>query len=189
MAGKPGKKYDIKPPVTEFLKRSQAAKKYFYVDGKLYRAIVTNRPANLMRAWSYEDNRMVDFVLTDVQRHMQQAYNTAEVAKLLNRTKKSIFSSLRDGVINPPYKIGVQESDTKKTEFGLYKWSEDDVIALHAYYLTVSAGRPRKDGIVNPPARLPTRMELVAMMKQNRIIYMQDVNGNFVPVFDTPDWT
>lgn len=189
MAGPPNKKYNIKPPTTEFLKRSAAAKSYFYVDGKLYRVIKSDRPNDLMRAWSYSDNCLVNFVWSDVKRKMQQAFNTSEVARLLNRTKKNIFEHLHAGAINPPYKIGVQKSETKIHEFGQYKWSEDDVLALHEHYLTVGAGRPRKDGMLTAAVRIPTRLELIAMMKQNQMVYIKNSSGEFVPIFDTPDWT
>jgi hypothetical protein len=149
----------------------------------------SDRGNNLLRAWCYEDNRVVDFVWSDAKRHMQQAFNTAEVCKLLNRTKKNIFEHLAAGAINPPYKIGTQAAPDYKTEFGLYKWSEDDVLALHTHYLTVGAGRPRKDGMLTAAVRIPTRMELIAMMKQNRMVYIQNEEGNFVPIFDSPDWT
>lgn len=189
MADLPGKKYDIKPPVAEFLKRTKAARSYFYIDGKLYKIIRSDRGNDLIRAWSYIDNRMVDFVWSDAKRHMQQAFNTVEVCKLLNRTKKNIFEHLAAGAINPPFKIGVQKSETKENEFGQFKWSEDDVLALHKHYLTVGAGRPRKDGMLTAAVRIPTKMELVAMMQQNKMIYIQAADGNYVPIFDSPDWT
>jgi hypothetical protein len=189
MAGPQGKKYNINAPVTEFLKRSPAAKKYFYIDSKLYRIIASDRANDLLRCWSYMDARVVDFIWSDAKRHMQQAFNTVEVCKLLNRTKKNIFEHLAAGAINPPYKIGVQQKQEKMKEFGQYKWSEDDVLAMHEHYLTVGVGRPRKDGIIRAAPRLPTRMELIAMMKQNRMVYIQNASGNFVPIFDVPDWT
>lgn len=189
MAGPTGKKYNIKPPVTEFLKRSPAAKKYFYIDGKLYRQVKADRGNDLLRAWSYMDNCVVDFIWSDAKRHMQQAFNTVEVCKLINRTKKNIFEHLAAGAINPPFKIGVQKTTSRGTEFGQFKWSEDDVLALHEHYLTVGAGRPRKDGMLSAAVRIPTRLELIAMMKQNRVVYIQDDSGNFVPIFDSPDWT
>jgi hypothetical protein len=186
MAGQASKKqYNIKPPVTEFLKRKPTAKKYFYVDGTLYRIVKQDRANNLLRAWCFEENKVVDFVWSDVKRGMQQAFNTIEVCQLLNRTKKNILEHIAAGAINPPYKIGVQ-ADQK---FGQFKWSEDDVLALHEHYLTVGAGRPRKDGTLRAAVRIPTRMELVAMMKQNRMVYIQDSEGNYVPIFDQPDWT
>lgn len=191
MAGPDGKKqYDIKPPVVEFLKRSPSAKKYFYVDGVLYRTIRADRANDIIRAWSYAENKVVGFVWSDVKRNMQQAFNTAEVCKLLNRTKKNLFEHLAAGAINPPFKIGKQASDEKKNlQFGLYKWSEDDVLAMHEHYLSVGSGRPRKDGVTSAAVRIPTRMELIAMMKQNRMIYIQSADGNFVPIFDNPEWT
>lgn len=185
MADLKGKKYDVGPPTVGPLKRTEASKKYFYVDSKLYRKIRADRPNDLLRAWSYADNAVVDFVWSDVRRRMQQAFDTREVCRLLNRTKKNVLEHLAAGAINPPYKIGVQEGTT----FGHFKWSEDDVLALHAHYLTVGSGRPRKDGMLSAAARIPTRLELVAMIRQQRTIYVRDAEGNFVPIFDAPDWT
>lgn len=189
MAEPEGRKYNVKAPQGKVLNRTYYQKRYFFVDGKLYKTIRNDRPADLCRAWSYEDKRVVDFVLSDVRRQSQQAFDTAEVAKLLNRTKQNIFLHLRAGAINQPYKIGVQDTGDPKIEFGQFKWSEDDVLALHAHYLTVGSGRPRKDGVIYSAARIPSRLELVAMMKQNKMYYVQDAHGNFVPIFDQPDWT
>jgi hypothetical protein len=189
VAGTEGQKYDIKPPVIGLLQRAPSARKYFYIDGKLYRTLLSDRANDIIRAWSYEDKCIVQFVWTDAKRNMQQAFNTSEVCKLLNRTKKNLLEHLHAGDINLPYKIGAQKADIKKHEFGRYKWSEDDVLALHEHYLTVGTGRPRKDGILTAAPRIPSRMELIAMMKQNRMVYIQDASGSFVPIFDQPDWT
>lgn len=189
MAGSKGQKYNIGPPVTEFLKRTNNAKKYFFLDGKLYKIIWQNRAQDLLRAWSFEDEAVVQFIWSHARRHMQQAFNTLEVAKLLNRNKRNVLLQVARGNVKKPYKIYTQESDSERTEFGLFKWSEDDVLELHSFYLTGGNGRPRKDGMIRSAPRIPTRLELLAMMKQNRMIYIQDQEGNFVPVFEQPDWT
>lgn len=189
MAGSEGQKYSVRPPVGEVLKRTPTQKKYFYVDGKLYRTLRADRAADLCRAWSFEDSRIVNFVLSDVRRQSQQAFDTIEVCKLLNRTKENLFLHLGRGAINPPYKIGVQSKQPKVKEFGQYKWSEDDVLAMHEHYLSVGSGRPRKDGIIFSAVRIPSRLELIAMMKQNKMYYVQNSSGDFVPIFDQPDWT
>lgn len=184
MAGQKGQKYNVKAPTKGVLKRTAAQKRYFYLDSKLHKIIRSDRANDLMRAWSYVDEKMVVYVLSTLRRQMQQAFDTVEVCRLLNRTKQNVLLHLRNGAINQPYKIGVQENG-----FGHYKWSEDDVLALHEHYLTVGSGRPRKDGILSSAPRMPTKLELVAMMKQQMMYYVQDSNGNFVPIFDQPDWT
>lgn len=189
MAGQEGKKYNLKKSSGQVLSRTPTQRKYFYLDGKLYRTLKADRGNDLLRAWSYMDNRIETFVLSSVRKVMTQAFDTDEVATLLNRTKKNIFLHVSRGAINAPYKIGVQESEDRKYTFGYFKWSEDDVLALHEHYLTVGSGRPRKDGIVGSATRIPSRLELIAMMKQNKMYYVQDSRGNFVPIFDQPDWT
>jgi hypothetical protein len=189
VAGSEGQKYNITKPSGQVLKRTFQQKRYFYLDGKLYRIVRSDRANDLCRTWSYVDHAVVDFVLSDVKRKSQQAFDTAEVARLLNRTKENILLHLARAAINPPYKIGRQKAEDHRQEFGNYKWSEDDVLALHEHYLTVGSGRPRKDGMITSAARIPTRLELVAMMKQNKMYYVQAPDGSFVPIFDQPDWT
>lgn len=184
MAGSKGQKYNVNAPHKGAMQRTASQKQYFYIDGKLHRIVRADRAQDLVRAWCYEDNRTVAFIFSDLKRSMQQAFDTSEVCRLLNRTRENLLLHVKRGAINPPYKIGVQENG-----FGHFKWSEDDVLALHEHYLTVGSGRPRKDGILSSATRLPTRLELVAMMKQQKMYYVMDDNGNFVPVFESPDWT
>jgi hypothetical protein len=159
------------------------------VDGVLYKIIRADRAQDIIRAWCFETKKIVQFVYSDVKRNSQQAFDTEEVAKLLNRSKTNLFYHLRRGTINPPYKIHTHDHENHQYDFGYFKWSEDDVFALHEHYLTAGAGRPRKDGILRSAPRIPSRLELVAMMKHNKMYYVQDADGNFVPIFNQPDWT
>lgn len=191
MADQEGKKYTLRRSQKKLLERTYYQRKYFYLDGQLYRIVKVDRPANVCRAWSYIDQRLVTFVWSDIRRMTQQAFDTEEVCVLLNRTKQNLFDHLRKGAINPPYKIGTNPnpSGEPRLDFGRYKWSEDDVLALHEHYLTVGVGRPRKDGILFSAPRIPSRLELIAMMKQQQMYYVRDADGNFVPIFEQPDWT
>jgi uncharacterized protein (DUF1778 family) len=191
MAGQKGQKYNINQPQVEYVRRTPAKRAYFYIDGVLYKSVYQNRAGDVMRAWCFEEERMVDFVLSDVKRRAQQAFDTRDVGKLLNRNYKTILMRLSQGAINKPYMIYRRNNPMNNLNSfqGRYKWSEDDVLALHDFYLSTPGGRPRKDGLIQPGPRLPTRLELIAMMKQNRLTYIQDGDGNFVPLFDQPDWT
>jgi hypothetical protein len=188
LAGSKGQKYNLRQTQGKLLKRSARLRQYFYLDGKLYRTIKADRANDIIVAFRFEDKTVCTFSMYSIKRQMQQAFTTAEVCVLLNRSKQNILKHLKEGAINPPYKIGVQ-NQPKQKEFGFFKWSEDDVLALHEHYLTLGSGRPRKDGILFSAPRIPSRLELVAMMKQNSMYYVQDENGNFVPIFDQPDWT
>lgn len=182
MAGQAGKGYSVKP-----LQRTAHQRKYFYIDGKLYRTLTTDRAFDLLRAWGYIENRVLEFSLSSVKQNSQQAFDTKEVCILLNRHRETIKKHLHKGAIERPYKIGEQEGDWG---FGHFKWSEDDVLALHDYFLTgVGRGRPTKDGHIKAATRIPSRMELMAMMKQHQMYYVRDDKGNFVPIFEQPDWT
>jgi hypothetical protein len=182
MVGQESSRYNLKRGPHGPLTRTKTQRRYFYVDGDLYKILLSDRANDVIRAWSFTDQRIVQFIYSDIVKNSQQAFDTEEVCRMLNRTRRNVLEHVATGSINPPYRIG-------ENAVGRYKWSEDDVRALHEHYLTLGSGRPRKDGIVTAAPRIPSRLELVAMMQQQRMIYVQDDKGNFVPIFDQPDWT
>jgi hypothetical protein len=65
--------------------------------------------------------------------------------------------------------------------------SEDDIREMHTFLLTVSRGRPRKDG--KPViSGLPTKAELEATLRQETVLYIKTEQGEFSPVWKQPEW-
>lgn len=187
MAEQANRKYDVGPPTFEPLQRTKAQKAHFYLDGKLYKTLRQDRGGDILSAWSYEDNKMVHFVLSDAKKKMKNAYDTAEVAKLLNRRSSHIQSYVQKGAINSPYRVFSYGMNKAGQPFNRMKWSEEDILALHDYLLTLGGGRPRKDGILYAAARIPSRGELLAMLRNQPTFYMRTADGEFVPVWSAYD--
>lgn len=183
MAKKPTRKYTITQPSFAPLKRSKAQKSYFFLDGKLYKKIREEHAPDLLTAWDYENNRTVSFILSDAKRRMKPAFDSAEVGRLLNRQSMSVKRHVREGNINSPVRIFSYGKNAAGEPFQWMKWSEEDILALHHYLLTSGVGRPRKDGTMVPACRLPSRKELLAMMRQQPMFFMQTADGEFVPVW------
>jgi hypothetical protein len=183
MAKKPSRKYNVGPPASQPLQRKPGQKAYFFIDGILYKLLRQDRANDLMTAWDYSKDVMVHLVLSDAKKRMKAAYDTVEVAQLLNRNRAKIQDYVLKGVINPPIKIHVYGTNATGGQWGTMKWSEDDIIALHDYLLTHGGGRPRKDGTLYAGARLPSRRELLALMRQQPMFYMKTANGEMVPVW------
>lgn len=165
-------------------KRSSKTLRNFYLNGDLHRTLLVNRPEDMLIAWNFTQNRRVAYVLSDARQHMQRAYSVAEVAKIFDRQKKSIFRYIYNGNIPPPqksYVIGEPEKQSK------YYFSEEDIYRLHDFLLTVNAGRPRLDGL-RTPTRAPSRRELEAILRNDTILYVKNDNGEFLPVWKQPDW-
>lgn len=166
-------------------KRAKNAESYFYLNKKLHKKIHANRPADVLVAWCYPCRKRHTYVLSDVKKHSQKAFDLKEVSLFMGRDRVIIENHIRDGAIEKPQKT---YSLNGLYNPGKYKLSEDDVVALHEFLLTIHIGRPRKDGLIKP-GKLPTRQELRAMMKNHETIYVRNSNGEFTPIWKEVDWS
>lgn len=63
-----------------------------------------------------------------------------------------------------------------------YRMSEDDVYKAHDFFSTYHAGRPRQDGFVTRNGFI-SRSDLRGLINGGTILYVEDPNGNLVPVW------
>jgi hypothetical protein len=180
-------KYSIGPPNYNPGKRTIAQKNYFFLDGKLYKVIRQDKGANLLTCRDFNDEgklgKVVTFILSDAKRRMKNAYDTGEVAGMLNRNHAVIQTYVNKGFIAEPVQIYPKGRNANGTPFFVRKWSDDDILALHEFLLTLGAGRPRKDGVQYSATRIPTRQEVLAMLRNQPSFYMKTSSGEFVPVW------
>lgn len=171
-------------------RRSNAAKKrpltLFFLNGKLHRKLRIVRPEDKIETWCYPEHRRVVYTYSDVKRNYEPAFSTAEVAEMMGRNKKYVSKIVTDGCIEPPQMMYTMTA--KKHPYG-YRWSEQDIVNLHAYLMTVHRGRPRADGKTTPSADIPTLRELRAMIRQEQIFYVKNENGEFVPTWRAGDFS
>jgi len=183
MADSTPRKYNVGPPNLKPLDRKKSQKSYFFLDDRLYRVLYQDRSRDILTARDMEKNKIVKFLLSDAKRQMKPAYDSSEVAKFLNRNRATIMGYVRNGKINSPMRIPRHGVNAAGKTFSPLKWSEADILALHDYMLTVGGGRPRKDGTLYAAARLPSRKELLAVMRQQPMFYMKTADGEMTPVW------
>lgn len=169
-------------------KRKKPAKKrpakYFFLNGLLHKIIFISRPHDLVWAWSYEEKKRKQYSWSYVKDNYKMAFTTVQVAGMINRDRRTISNYFMDKKIPiPPHTYGLTEVGRTHA----YMWDEKRVLDLHEYLLSVSIGRPRKDGIprIKP---MPTRAELLAMMRQESITYVKNDEGEFTPAWRQPEW-
>jgi hypothetical protein len=179
-----GGPYNISPPNLKPLQRTEAQKKYFFLDGKLYKKLRQDRARDVLWAWDFEEEKTVVMILSDAKRKMENAYDTLEVSQLVNRSRSSVLIALMDSKIAKPKMINIKSyPNSWGKQWGQYKWSKEDILGLHEHLLNVGAGRPRKDGTLYSGTRLPTRGELLAMLRNQPAFYMKTSDGEMVPVW------
>ena len=157
--------------------------RYFYLNGLLHKKLHINVGADIITAWCYPTAKRVAYSYRDVKANMEPAFTTPQVGKMLNRGRLAIERAWVAGNIEyPQHTYGLDQN----RNLHKYMWSPKDVLAAHAYFITVHRGRPRKDGLITPQ-KLPTERELRALMRNEELLYTINQDGEFVPVWAAPD--
>jgi hypothetical protein len=166
-------------------RRDSAARlRYFYLNNKLHKVLRRSRAEDLIIAWDYQLGKRVAYSLADVNKNKQYAYSIKEVCQLIGKHEDTIKWHLYRGDIRFPQRI--YSLNGNKTP-GKYFWSQDDIRDMHDFFKTVHRGRPRIDGGITP-GDMPSRAELEAMMNKENILYVKNNNGEFIPVWNQPEW-
>lgn len=143
---------------------------YFFLNDKLHKVLRSSRSKDELVAWCYPDKKRVLYSYSQVNKHMGNAYSTKQVAALLNKHKVTIEDYILEGKIKAPskvYPIGNPESTWSK-----YMFNQEDILDLHQFIL--DAGHSKE---------VPSKTELLALLKHNMILYTKTEEGNFVPVW------
>ena len=153
-------------------KRKRTSKNflYFFINKKIHKVLKRSRAKDELIAWCYPDKKRVLYSYSQVEKGMENAYSIQEASKFLNRHKVTIENYILDGKIRQPqivYPIGNPESTWNK-----YMLSESDILDIHQFIL--DAGYLRD---------LPSKAELIALLKHNMILYTKDSEGKFIPVW------
>ena len=153
-------------------KRSRTPKKflYFFLNNKVHKVLKRSRARDELIAWCYPDKKRVLYSYSQVEKNMQNAYTTKETAELLNKHKVTIEEYILQGKVKEPqrvYPIGNPDSKWNK-----FMFSESDILDIHQFI--IDAGHS---------GNLPSKTELLALLKHNMILYTKTVDGSFVPVW------
>jgi hypothetical protein len=159
--------------------------KFFYLNGELHKVLSVSKPQDFAVCWNFAQWKRVGYVYSDIRRTHQRAFRMMEVSKMIGRHRVNIEWDILKGNIKTPQRR--YSLDGKKKPLG-YLFSEENVLDLHDYLLTVHYGRPRRDGKITPKQTLPSRTELKAMMKNDIVTYVKTEDGEFVPVWREQDW-
>jgi hypothetical protein len=167
-------------------KRVSAGKRwsYFYLNGALHKTLETKRSEDLLVAWNFKENKRVAYVLNDAYRRRQRAYTCSQVSKMLNRHVDTLKRHLRAEEIRKPQAVYSLDGTDRLVQ---YMFSEDDVRETYEFFKTVHRGRPRKDGGTTI-SDLPSKAELEALLRNEKVLYTKSEEGEFVPVWKQPEW-
>lgn len=183
MAGKAGTKANTR--------RKPRLPRYFFLkvpndDGvpvvQLHRKLHIDRTNDIITAWSFSEGKRRAYTYSDVLKRYEPGFTTAEVCSMINRQRTNIEMAIINGHIPmPPFAYDLDTG--KKTK---YFFHEQDILEVHRHFAGIHRGRPRKDGLITPQA-MPTRRELMALIRQNEVLYVKD-GDTYVPTWRAADF-
>lgn len=167
-------------------KRKTVQKKYvyFYLNNQLHKVIKRVRAEDLLIAWNFPEQKRVAYSLTDVNKNRQKAYTVGEVAKMFNRNPITIRRHMESEDIPYPQHIYSLSGKQKILKF---MFSENDIRAIHDLFKSVHRGRPRRDGEITS-SNVPSYAEIEALMRNEKVLYTKNDDGEFVVVWKQPEW-
>jgi len=166
-----GKRYGV-------LKTPKRRRRIF-INAELHHIIYINIPGDLATTYNYIQEKTIQYPYRNMKKHAQKAYLINEVAKIVNRHPDRIRVGIRQGGIRKPQRAGPT---------GKYYFSDDDIVDIQDYFANIHFGRPRKDGIVKPLKRTVTKEEVDAKLGRRDVLYVQNEDGDFIPVWRTIDF-
>lgn len=143
---------------------------YFFLNEKIHKAISVSRSKDSVIAWCYPDKKRMLYSYIDVKKNMNEAYTIKQVGHILNKHRVTIQEYiLKEKILSPQKIYPIGNAETSK--WYQYMFSEKDILSLHEYILDSAHSK-----------NVPSRSELVALLKTNFILYTKTDSG-FVPVW------
>jgi hypothetical protein len=153
-------------------------KRYFFLNGDLYKTVRIDRHLNLIECFRFIDGVEVVYSWSDVKRDKQRAFRLGAVAKALRIGRDTLMGYIKQGKVT---NFQWMYNDRKYKE---RMFSEDGVLDVWELIMHTHIGRPRADGKITHRTDVPTRGELMAMLKEEDVLYYWDDTSNrFLPVW------
>ena len=145
--------------------------RYFFLNEKVHKVLRASRAKDELVAWCYPDRKRVLYSYHQVDKNMGKAYTMTEAAVLLNKHKITLEDYILEGKVRVPQKI-YPISNPENTKWSKYLLSQEDILDMHEHIL--DSGHSKE---------VPSKTELLSLLKHNLILYTKTEEGKFVPVW------
>lgn len=160
------------------LKTPKRRRKLF-INGELHHIIHINIPADVCTTFNYIQDKIIKYPYKNMKKHSQKAYLINEVARMVNRHPERIRIAINEGNLRQPQRSGPK---------GKFYFNESDILDIQDYFANIHYGRPRNDGAITPLKRTVTKEEVDAKLGRRDVLYVQNDDGEFIPVWRTVDF-
>lgn len=152
-------------------KRVSKSFRYFFLNDKIHKVLRHSRAKDELVAWCYPDRKRVLYSYSQVFKNMGKAYSISEAALLLNKHRITIEDYILEGKVMPPQKI-YPIGDPENIRWSKYMLSENNILDIHDHIL--NSGHSKE---------IPSKAELLGLLKHNLILYTKTDDGKFIPVW------
>lgn len=151
-------------------------KRWFFLNGELYKLIATNRAYNQLKAFNFAEQKPKMLILSEAKKYRKPAFDVSQVGQILNRSPRTIYYYIENGFFTPSGKSAMMGGAKNS------KWwfSDDDVLELRGIIFENSLN-------AKAPIPLPSREETLAMVRTKKMLYVQE-GDQFVPVWRAEAW-
>lgn len=164
---------------TRILENKKTRRRVF-INDELHHIIYINKPANTCITWNFIQDKEIIYVYKDMKKFSQKAFTIGEAAKAVNRHPDRIRAAISANKIPKPQKAG---------EKGKYYFSAKDIENIRQALVETHRGRPRKDGIIKTQKGTPTKEELEAILGTREMLYIKNEKGEFIPIWQSADFS
>jgi hypothetical protein len=157
------------------LKNKKHSRKVF-INGELHHKIHINVPGDVITTFNYKQDKIVRYPYKAIKQYIKRAYSIGEAAKIINRHPDRIRAYVNSGELPRPQQA---------RELGNWYFMDEDILNLQEFFANVHFGRPRNDGAITPKRNSVTKEEVDARLGRREVLYVQNDDGEFIPVWRT----
>jgi len=157
----------------------------FFINNELVKVIHTNRASNICFLYNYIKDKEQSMLLSDFKKYRKRAYTVINTTRIFKRSRVQFERMIKDGLILPP--VGASPEGKRAWQKMSY-YSEDDLFKIREAMASIHTGRPRKDGKITSRKDVPTERDLRSLIGDAIMLYTQNKDGEFVPVWAEETW-
>jgi hypothetical protein len=157
----------------------------FFINNELVKLIHSNRASNICFLHNYNKDKEQSMLLSDFKKYRKRAYSSGNTVKIFKRSRVHFERMIKEGLILPP--VGVLPNGERAWQRMSY-YSEDELFKIREAMASIHSGRPRKDGKITSRKDVPTERDLRSLIGDAIMLYTQNKNGEFVPVWAEETW-
>jgi hypothetical protein len=145
--------------------------RYFFLNDKIHKVLSSSRSKDEVVAWCYPDKKRVMYPYSQVKKNMETAYTIVQVSEMLNKHRVTIQDYILEGKVMTPTKIyPIGEPDSP--HWSKYMFNQKNILDIHQHIL--DSGHS---------SELPSKAELLGLLKNNFILYTKTDEGKFIPIW------